>query len=163
MRRLWLLLILVFVVTGCASTASCSAQDASCIKVLFVGNSYTYVNDLPNTFAQLARSGGHKVEVGMAAQGGWTLSNHLQSSDTLNILNSKNWNYVVLQEQSEIPSVAQSRTQEMYPAARELVRRIQERRAMPLFFDTWAHRDGAPQYGMSTYQSMQAGIDTGYT
>ncbi len=163
MKRFLSLLILLFLLCSCSSAANCSAQDASCTRVLFIGNSYTFVNDLPNTFAKLAQSGGHKkVEVGMAAQGGWALSNHLESSETLNQLNSTKWNYVVLQEQSEIPSVEQSRTQAMYPAARELVRRIQERGATPIFFDTWAHRDGAPEYGMNTYQSMQAEIDTGY-
>ena len=163
MKRFLWLLILLFVLCSCSSAANCNTQGASCTKVLFIGNSYTFVNDLPNTFAKLAKSGGHKVEVGMAAHGGWTLSNHLQSSDTLNTLNEKNWNFVVLQDQSEIPSVEQSRIQVMYPAARELIHRIQQRGATPLFFDTWAHQDGAPEYGMNTYQSMQAEIDTGYT
>src|ERR1041385_4583116 len=114
MKRFLLLLMLLFVLCSCSFATNCTAQDASCTRVLFIGNSYTFVNDLPNTFAKLAKAGGHKVEVGMAAQGGWTLSQHLQSSETLSALNSKNWNYVVLQEQSQIPSVEQSRTQEMY-------------------------------------------------
>src|SRR6266496_5459039 len=111
-KRLLIFLLLIFVLSSCTSSYPCSVQDTSCTRVLFIGNSYTFVNDLPNTFAKLAQSGGHKkVEVGMAAQGGWALSNHLESSETLNLLNSTKWNYVVLQEQSEIPSVEQSRTQ----------------------------------------------------
>ncbi len=162
MKRFLLSLILLAVLCGCSFTANCSGpQDSSCTRVLFIGNSLTFVNDLPNTFAELARAGGHKVEVGMAAQGGWTLANHLYSPETLSTLNSTKWNFVVLQEQSQIPSVQQSRTLEMYPAARELVRRIRELGAAPIFFITWARREGWPENGM-TYQSMQAEVDTGY-
>ena len=98
----------------------------------------------------------------MSAQGGWTLSDHIQSSETLNLLNSEKWDFVVLQEQSEIPSVAQARTQTMYPAARKLVQKIKDSGATPIFFVTWAHRDGWPENGMTNYVSMQAQINYGY-
>lgn len=163
MKRVLPLWILVFLLCSCSFTTGCSnAQDTSCTRVLFIGNSYTFVNDLPNTFAQLAESGGHKVEVGMAAQGGWRLTDHLQSTDTLNFLNLKKWNFVVLQEQSQIPSVEHARAGQMYPAARELVSKIRAIGATPLFFDTWAHRGGWPENAMNSYASMQAEIDTGY-
>jgi len=40
------------------------------LRVLFIGNSYTFQNDLPAMFAELMRSGGYKVEVDMSAVGG---------------------------------------------------------------------------------------------
>jgi hypothetical protein len=134
----------------------------TCTHILFIGNSYTYVNDLPTMFAELAGSGGHGVETGIAAQGGWTLSNHVSSQDTLDKLGSAQWNYVVLQEQSEIPASQSSRSQEMYPAARVLVRKIRDIGARPIFFVTWAHRDGWPENGLPNYESMQYQIDNGY-
>jgi len=69
---------------------------------------------------------------------------------------------VVLQEQSEIPSVAGTRSATMYPAARTLVDRIEAGGAAPLFFMTWAHRDGLPASGMPGYESMQLAIEDGY-
>ncbi len=102
------------------------------------------------------------MEVGMAAKGGWTLANHIQSTETLDQLKSTTWNYVVLQEQSEIPSVKQFRTQEMYPAARELVHKIKNIGATPIFFITWAHRNGWPENGMNDFGSMQYQINNGY-
>src|SRR6266498_2011890 len=163
MKRFLSLLVLVFVLCSCSSFGNCSnAQDTSCTRVLFIGNSYTFVNDLPATFAKLAKSGGHKVEVGMAAQGGWTFANHIQSPETLDQLKSGTWNFVVLQEQSQIPSVEQSRTHGMYPAARELVREIREVGATPIFFLTWARRQGWPENGMMNYESLQAQINAGY-
>lgn len=101
----------------------------------------------------------------MSAQGGRTLSDHLQASETLNLLNSAKWNFVVLQEQSQIPSVESARSQGMYPTARELVQKIKSIGATPIFFITWAHRDGWPQNGMNNFESMQnhinSGVDTG--
>lgn len=162
MKRFLLLVVLLFVLCSCSFASGCgNTQSNSCTRVLFIGNSLTYMNDLPTTFAKLARSGGHQVEVGMAAQGGWALADHVRAPGTLNALDSTKWDFVILQEQSVIPSFQQSRTQEMYPAARELVRKIRDRGATPIFFVTWARRDGWPENGM-TYQSMQAEIDTGY-
>src|SRR6266487_3189583 len=163
MKRFLIFLILILVLSSCTTVYNCrNAEDTSCTRVLFIGNSYTFVNDLPNTFAKLAKAGKHKVEVGMSAKGGLTLADHVKSTDTLNALNSQKWTYVVLQEQSQIPSVGQSRTYTMYPAARPLVKQIRDIGATPLFFLTWAHRDGWSEYGMRDYESMQYQINNGY-
>ena len=163
MKRFLSWTILLFILCSCSFTANCrDAQNTACTKILFIGNSYTFVNDLPNTFAKLAKSGGHNVEVGMSAQGGWRLADHVASSETLQLLNSTKWNVVVLQEQSQIPSVEPARSQEMYPAARELVQKIKKIGAVPILFITWAHRDGMPENGMNNYESMQSEINKGY-
>lgn len=158
MKRFVLLLCLLLVCVGCMP-ARC---EADCTRVLFLGNSYTYVNDLPDTFAKLARSGGHQVETGMVAQGGWTLTDLLNSGDVSDALATGPWDYVVLQEQSQIPSVEWSRTNEMYPSARSLVWNIRNANATPVFFLTWAHRDGFPENGLPDYASMQDQINFGY-
>ena len=69
---------------------------------------------------------------------------------------------MVLQEQSEIPSVAQVRPAEMFPAARALVQAVRNAGARPIFFLTWAHQNGWPENQMPDYASMQAQIDAGY-
>jgi hypothetical protein len=149
-----LLGISYFIFMNCTDTPGIKP----CTRVLFIGNSYTYVNDLPGMFAKLARSGNHRVEVGMAAPGGWTLSEHANSQETLDQLHSSKWDLVILQEQSQIPSIGSSRTVSMYPAARLLVRQIEEAGATPIFFLTWAHRTGWPENGMPGYEDMQSQI-----
>jgi hypothetical protein len=131
-------------------------------RVLFIGNSYTYSGDLPNTFLELAKSGGHRVEVGMAAQAGWKLSDHVESPKTLETLNSKKWDFVVLQEQSRIPAEKQTRTEEMYPAARTLVSEIRDVGATPLFFITWGRRNAWPGFVLLGYKIMQSEVNEGY-
>ena len=164
MKRTRLVFPLFFLaLLSCSSPNPCRVpQNSSCTKVLFIGNSYTFVNDLPEMFAELAEAGQHPVMVGSSAQGGWSLAMHTQSKDTVDLLNSTKWTYVILQEQSQIPSVETLRTQKMYPAARTLVKQIRKKEATPLFFLTWAHRTGWPAYGMNDYESMQERIDQGY-
>lgn len=166
MRRLvglFAALLLVALPLGCAPAASgCADPQAVCTRVLFVGNSYTYVNDLPSVVAALARAGGHPIETGMAAEGGLTLADHVASSATQARLSSASWDIVVLQEQSQIPAVARFRTDQMYPAARDLIRTIRVAGARPMLYLTWAHRDGWPENGLPDYARMQEQIDLGY-
>jgi len=79
-----------------------ASQGAEPLRVLFIGNSYTYVNNAPQIFAQLARAAlpGRQVEAGMAAVGGATLVSLWEHSDALRVLRSSKWDYVVLQENS---------------------------------------------------------------
>lgn len=164
LRRLVILSALVLMQLGCSGSSPCdgSGGSATCTRVLFIGNSYTYVNDLPTMFATLATSGGHSVKTGMLAEGGATLADHAASAETATTLAAKRWNVVVLQEQSEIPSVDSFRQRQMYPAARQLVRMVRDAGAEPVFFLTWAHRDGWPENGIADYSSMQSAIDEGY-
>ncbi len=164
MIRVWILIGLLMAAWGCSPAVDCRDRQngGSCLRILFIGNSYTYVNDLPGVFANLARSGAHPVETDMIAPGGWTLSQHAGSNGTLDKINSSKWDYVVLQEQSTIPAFSVSRTQEMYPAARQLAGQIEAGGAEPVFFITWGHREGVPVQGLTTYAEMQSQIDQGY-
>ena len=69
---------------------------------------------------------------------------------------------MVLQEQSQIPSLAADRTETMYPAATKLVAMVRKQGAAPIFYLTFAHQDGWPEEGLPDYASMQAAIDAGY-
>jgi hypothetical protein len=159
-KRCLLICILVLTLSACVLT-DCG-DDPACSRVLFIGNSYTYVNDLPKTLTQLAQSGGNRLETGMAAQGGWSLYNHLNSSESLEIIQASKWNYVVLQEQSMIPASEAARNAQMYPAARDLAAKISAAGAQPILFVTWAHKAGWPENGMPTYEAMQLAINYGY-
>ncbi len=138
-------------------------QGSPCTRVFFLGNSYTAVNDLPFTFAALAWSAGRRVDTTVLAPGGWALADHATDPDTQSTLAASRWDWVVLQEQSEVPSLESDRQTLMYPAARDLVRMARAANAQPMFFDTWAHQDGWPQNGLRDYASMQSAIDDAYT
>jgi hypothetical protein len=143
---------------GCTAPA----PPATCTRVFFLGNSYTAVNDLPFTFAALAWAGGHRVDTAVVAPGGWTLVDHSTDPQTQQTLSTASWTWVVLQEQSEIPSERVDRDTMMYPASRDLVRMVRAAGAQPIFFETWAHRDGWAAAGLPDYRSMQSAIDDAY-
>lgn len=71
------------------------------INILFLGNSLTYTNDIPNTLRQIAAAEGITIIVYVIANGGWTLNNHLNSVTSTSAIASGGWDYVVLQEQSQ--------------------------------------------------------------
>jgi len=145
-----------------AAGASCSPLASTpCVRVLFLGNSYTYVNDLPTVFRDLARAGGQNVETGMVANGGETLAQHAASPVSLDAIRGSSWRFVVLQEQSEIPALASTWQSQVFPAAETLVAAIRATSATPILLETWAHRDGWPEQGLDR-AAMQAAISEGY-
>src|SRR5437879_1092161 len=74
--------------------------------ILFVGNSFTSVNDLPGTFARLARSLGDAPGVEGFAPGGQTFDGHSKDARLMLRIKGRAWDYVVLQEQSQRPAFA---------------------------------------------------------
>jgi hypothetical protein len=124
-----------------------SASAFAQTRVLFLGNSYTYGNNLPQLFADLSRAGGHDVVVDMRASGGEILAGHVESAETMAKIRQGNWDYVILQEQSQIPTIPFYRDSLMYPAARELKNIIREGNpcASLMFFMTWGRRFGGKQ------------------
>lgn len=120
---------------------------ADTTKVLFIGNSYTYANDLPSLFENLSASGGKIVYTEMQATGGYTLENHLNTSETLNAIKKGFWNFVILQEQSQTPVIEYLRYYKMYPSAQKLdsIIKTHNPNAMTVFYMTWGRKNGGQQ------------------
>lgn len=78
------------------------------MRILFIGNSHTYFNDMPHLCAELLRASGKDVEVTMLTRGGETLHGHILSEQTrFNILFG-HYDWVILQEATgDFPSKAQ--------------------------------------------------------
>ncbi|MDR3457938.1 MAG: SGNH/GDSL hydrolase family protein [Verrucomicrobiae bacterium] len=70
-----------------------------------MGNSYTYADDIPWITQQLAASAktAQPLEAEMIAPLGATLQGQWEAGVVMNRLHQTNWDYVVLQEQSQIP------------------------------------------------------------
>jgi hypothetical protein len=128
------------------------------LKVLFVGNSYTFYNNLPEMFEKLMVSGGYEIVVEQSTFGGWSLSNHALSSETTEKIANTDWDYVILQEQSVVtnPEI------DMYPAIRELNTQVGDIGAESILFMTWGRRDGLESAGYPDYESMQTEIRENY-
>jgi hypothetical protein len=81
-------------------------RDSRTIRVLFVGNSYTYTDDIPWITKQLATAAGESLDVEMIAPPGATLQYTWEQERVQRRLRESKWDFVVLQEQS-IRSVEQ--------------------------------------------------------
>ena len=141
------------------------AQETS---VLFIGNSYTYVNDLPNTMRQLALSLGEDVTVASSAPGGYSLFDHASYAPTLTAIESQQWDFVVLQEQSQLGALPVDITNTEIGAI-QLIESIEENYecTYPVFYMTWGRQNGDADNCdnfpfMCTYDGMQQGLRDNY-
>ncbi len=144
------------------------SQQADTTRVLFIGNSFTAANNLPAVFSYMAVNGGHIVEVDSRAPGGYTLQQHSSDPASIQKIFSNDWDYVVLQEQSQRPSYEQWRDTMVYPYAAVLDSLIHASNpcAQTVFFLTWAHKNGdlsiLQNGGYDTYWLMQSRLRDGY-
>jgi len=134
------------------------------VRVLFVGNSLTFENDLPELVHRLGGSGA-PVFAGSFTAPGWQLSQFAGDHALERLLHSAHWDVVVLQEQSQIPSFAAAdRAHEFDPYVKRLADSIRAAGAQPLLFVTWAHRTGdRSNVGDDTYAGMQELVEAGYS
>lgn len=96
MRHVRYALILVALL-GCFCTLARAAAEKP-LHVLFVGNSLTYVNNLPAVLEALSASNRKPLQADMLVKGGATLTQWLQSGAVQKALQARHYDYVVLQE-----------------------------------------------------------------
>ncbi len=145
-----------------------SAMQAQQTSVLFIGNSYIGVNDLPNTFRQVALSLGDTVTTSAQTPGGYTLNGHATTPATINAIESQPWDFVVMQEQSQLGALPFDVT-DTEIGALQLVAAIEENDecTYPVFYMTWGRQNGddlnCPDFPfMCTYDGMQLGLRDNY-
>ena len=163
---------------GTLSQLSSAAEDktldgtsaADSPAVLFIGNSFTSVNDLPRTLARLTRSLGGRVFADSYAPGGQTFEGHSKDPELLKKIQSRDWDFVVLQEQSQRPAFGQAQVeaQTITPALRlaGLIRAAHPA-AKVVFYETWGRKDGDQPNckelpDICTYEGMQNRLDESY-
>jgi hypothetical protein len=144
--------VLLVAVVGVAPVAAREpAASRPVARVLLVGNSYTYFNNLGDLLAGIAASNpkAPAIDPVLVVRGGATLRWHLDHGPALDVLASRRWDFVVLQEQSLLgggtvggrPVVGDPSA--FHAAVREWVRRIRAAGATPVLYMTWARRDAS--------------------
>ena len=147
-----------------------SSSFAQTKNVLFLGNSYTGVNNLPLLTYNLALSLGDTINYDSNTPGGYTYEGHSTNATSLAKIAQGNWDFVVLQEQSQKPSFPPSQVAtEVYPYAQVLVDSIKSANACtePIFYMTWGRKNGdagncAAYPPLCTYDGMQGRLRESY-
>jgi hypothetical protein len=100
-RRTLLLLVLFDVSLSHGCKSPLGPFEGSGHRVLYIGNSLTYVNDLPATVAQIAAMGGETISYESIAKADFALIDHLEGgSNAVPEIQRGGWEFVVLQQGS---------------------------------------------------------------
>lgn len=115
------------------------------LRILFVGNSYTYYNDMPQAaFTELAKAAGYDVEVTSVTQGGYKLCwfadpENQEGKRLRETIAGKHFDFAVLQEQSMNPV----KDEREFFAGVEGVKALISADKFVLYA-TWGRNDGSP-------------------
>src|SRR5882724_9622217 len=93
---------LIFLVRYDSRPAHATRDSQSNIHILFIGNSYTFVNNLPAILETLSAHEAKPVVAESVTEGG---VKHWQEGKALSAIRKGGWDYVVLQEHSTLFSV----------------------------------------------------------
>ena len=117
-------------------------------RILFIGNSYTFYNDMPEMVIQIAKSDpdNHtRFVVQSVAWGGANLQALWNDGRALKLLKTSRWDYVVLQEQSFWAMFPQS-VDNTSRFAHRFDQAIKAASGQTLLFTTWARQPGSNWY-----------------
>jgi hypothetical protein len=115
------------------------------LDILFIGNSFTYYNDMPTAyFAPICKEGGYKVNVTAITNGGHYLYEFADPNDTYGAqvktaLTNNKYDIVIIQDQSRGPIVSPTK---FYNAARTLAAMVKTNGAELYFYSTWGYKAG---------------------
>jgi hypothetical protein len=121
------------------------------VRVLFVGNSLTYSNGMPDMVARLAQNDGPGMSLASLDLRGKSLADHVADGDVAKMLEEKTWDFVVLQENSNV-----SETAKMLEPAKKLDEMVRAHGAKTVLFLPWAHSgsDAERQHMLSRMVAM---------
>lgn len=140
---------------GCGSTSAPVTTGG--IRVLFIGNSLTYLNDLPWTLSRLALAAGDTIHTSMVAVGNFALIDHyLGGSTALETIREGRWDYVVLQQG---PSSVPINRDSLIIATRLFDAEIRRAGARTALYMVWPSRDRLSFFD-AVRASYQAAADT---
>ena len=140
------------------------------LDILFIGNSYTYANNMPQMVSDIALSFGDTLNFESSTPGGATFNIHSTNTNTLNKISQKPWDYIVLQAQSQEPSFSPTQVaNDVFPYAQILIDSIESNSTCtePIFFMTWGRKYGDQQNcqfypPICTYLGMQQRLRESY-
>ena len=113
------------------------------MKVLFIGNSYTFGNNMPDIFVNICKSTNTPIECNAITRSGAALdgfSNPLTNSGKKVLAElEKKYDYVFIQEQSNRGVVNKNK---FFDSVSKLTKSIKEYNSIPILYETWAKLDG---------------------
>lgn len=137
-------------------------QQEDVTEVLFVGNSFTYFWNMPQMVEAMAKHQDVALHTDQSTVGGSNLEQHWKSekgTTTRRHLETKKWDYVILQDHSQSTIKASKRWEEYN---QKFVNLVRTKGAQPILFSSWAYKSNPlMQTKISeSYQDLAEGLDT---
>ena len=157
--------------TNASSGNGSNTTTSSSVNVLMYGNSYTASNSLDAVVEAVMDADGYNSTVASLTGGGMRLPQHWQNLNTSGhqwntTLRGSAWDYVVLQDQSQVPSfpTTESMWQASKNASVDLSTAVEAEGGETVLFVTWGYRDGDSLNTFNNnFSTMQARLLEGYT
>lgn len=152
------------VAATCIAVAGCLSATAPQLvgdgrPVLFIGNSYTYVNDLPGIVQALADSaGGQHIAVETVAEPDYALVDHLAVGTAQREIAKGGWAFVVLQQG---PSSVEVNRDTLRLATKAFAPLIAAAGGKPALFSAWPTIDRRVDFARSIESYKLAASDVG--
>lgn len=134
----------------------CTTQPSSPpTKVLFIGSSMIYTNDMPGMFKETALSMKQNILVESSTAPGYNLNKHLQSDETLSKIKSQKWDYVIILPHTVTLINEERREKELIPNIRKIKTLIEENGSQMYILTNSAFKRGYMIRGADSFTSMQ--------
>ncbi len=139
------IVFLVIIITLFFSMNYSSKITDDPLKILFIGNSYTFSNNLPLLVKKMGIENNKDfcIEIKAFTPAGAKLKDHLNSSCTVDTIRNGNWDIILVQGHSIEPLKNPIGFTE---AATDLIRIMNESGADVYLFETWSRQIGNPIY-----------------
>jgi hypothetical protein len=129
------LIIFFLVVTGLSGNGFGVSNKAKPLRVLFIGNSLTYSNDLPAFVEAFAKAAGQRsFSYKTVAFPNFSLEDHWNNKDSLKALKNGPWDFVVMQQG---PSASKEGRAVLLEYARRFAGEIRKVGGRPAFYSVW--------------------------
>lgn len=138
----FLALAILLLSPACGSGSQVTGtSDAPGLRVLFVGNSLTFQNDLPDIVRTIAETaGGPAIEVRTVAFPDFSLEDHWNRGDALAAIDAGEWNVVILQQG---PSTLPQNRVHLVEWSGRFAERIRAAGGRPALYSIWPPRSQA--------------------
>lgn len=129
----------IFFVSIFDSNSAAQEKSEKEMRVLFIGNSLTYVNNLPEIVAELADSAKQrKLSFKTVAYPDYSLEDHWKKREVHKLLAKEKWDYVVLQQGT---SALEESRKLLIAYTKKFAEEIIRVGAKPTLYGVWATRE----------------------
>lgn len=158
------LLTRLIAVAALVATCAVARPAVEPVRILFVGNSLTYVGNLPAVLDAMAASSGRATASGMIVKGGATLAERASDGSVGRALDAQHYDYVVLQERGGdmICAYAPARCRASESALRALVKTAAMHHAKPILLGTYQSSPDASRELLKTETAAATRLSMAY-